>query len=550
MFGKSLRYQLVLLSLLFSIFGAVVLFQMYFTHRLQYEEINQLKNSHSIINSYLELEDLERKILLGLRSYIDNEEKHKKTAAVQNAQLANVEKQIGEWFEKLKNWKRYLTKWQNNSNVQITNSVFNDVFVENKRRQAEAYASAAQLCGKEGRIEDAKHILNIEANMLPEAHETIISILDGIKLQIEADRRIVRNYYFSTAFAVLFALIALVFISVSIYRNISRKLFLLEDGARRISEGDFSHEIELTSPVELSSLASAFNEMQEAIKTRDRKIREDSDEIHKLNEDLERKVIERNKTIIQQNIALKRKNEELEQILYAASHDLRTPLISIQGFSEELKLACKSLQEEAAKGQSASPEKLDDIVQEEIGLALNYIINGSRRMEMLLEALLRISRMGRESLQIKPTDMNELLTSVKTNLEFQLHEADAELEIAKVDDCSVDSSQFEQVFTNLISNAIKYREPSRKCHIKVYSETDEDFTRYFVEDNGIGIPKEHIAKVFHAFYRVDEELTEGDGVGLAIVNRALDLHNGRAMVESEFGEGSKFIIEMPNNNII
>lgn len=523
---------------------------MYFTHRLQYEEITQLQRSHRIINSYLDLEDLERKIIGGLRSYIDNEEKSQKTGAVQKAQLEEVEKQIEEWFEKLKNWKRFLTKWQKSSNVQISNSVFNDVFVENKRRQAEAYAKAAQLCGEEGKLDDAKHILNIETSFLPEAHETIIAILDGIKLQVEADRRIVRNYYFSTAFAVLLALIALIFISVSIYRNISKKLFLLEDGARRISEGDFSQEIELSSPVELSSLAGTFNEMQVAIKTRDRKIRDDSDEIRKLNEDLERKVIERNKTIIQQNIALKRKNEELEQILYAASHDLRTPLISIQGFSEELKLACKSLQDEAAKGASLSSEKLDEIVKEEIGLALNYIINGSRRMEMLLEALLRISRMGRESLQIKPTNMNELLKNVKTNLEFQLNEAEAELEIAKVDDCSVDASQFEQVFTNLISNAIKYREPSRKCHIKVYSEKDEDFTRYFVEDNGIGIPKEHIEKVFHAFYRVDEDLTEGDGVGLAIVNRALDLHNGRAMVESEFGKGSKFIIEMPSDNII
>jgi signal transduction histidine kinase len=550
MFGKSLRYQLILLSLLFSIFGAVVLFQMYFTHRLQHEEITQLKLSHTIINSYLDLEDLERKILVGLRSYIDNEEKSKKTATVQKAHLENVEKQIEEWFEKLKSWKRFLTKWQKSSNVQIHNSVFNDVFVENKRRQAEAYARAARLCGEEGKIDDAKHILNIEASFLPEAHETIIAILEGIKLQIEADRRIVRNYYFSTAFAVLLALVALVFISFSIYRNISKKLFLLEDGARRISDGDFSREIDLSSPVEFSSLAGAFNEMQAAIKTRDKKIRDDSDEILKLNEDLEQKVIERNKTIIQQNIALKRKNEELEQILYAASHDLRTPLISIQGFSEELKLACQSLQDEVSKGASVSSEKLDEIVHGEIGLALNYIINGSKRMEMLLEALLRISRMGRESLQIKPTNMNDLLKNVKTNLEFQLNEADAELELVDLDDCSVDSSQFEQVFTNLISNAIKYREPSRKCHIKVYSEKDEDFTRYFVEDNGIGIPKEHMEKVFHAFYRVDEDFSEGDGVGLAIVNRALDLHNGRAMVESEAGKGSRFIVEMPNDNII
>jgi len=180
---------------------------------------------------------------------------------------------------------------------------------------------------------------------------------------------------------------------------------------------------------------------------------------------------------------------------------------------------------------------------------LNYIITGSRRMEMLLEALLRISRMGKESLQLQPVNMNELLKNVKTNLEFQLNEIGAELEIENLDDSCVDASQFEQVFTNLITNAIKYREPSRKCSIKIYSEKDEDLTRYFVEDNGIGIPKEHIDRVFHAFYRVDEDISEGDGVGLAIVNRALDLHNGCAKVKSELGKGSIFIVEIPNSPI-
>jgi signal transduction histidine kinase len=114
----------------------------------------------------------------------------------------------------------------------------------------------------------------------------------------------------------------------------------------------------------------------------------------------------------------------------------------------------------------------------------------------------------------------------------------------------VDPSQFEQVFTNLIGNAIKYRAPERKLSIKVSAERNDDFTTFRVDDNGIGIAQEHLDRVFHAFFRVDAEKVEGDGVGLAIVNRAIDLHNGRAWVESAIGSGSSFFIEIPNRNFI
>jgi signal transduction histidine kinase len=267
-----------------------------------------------------------------------------------------------------------------------------------------------------------------------------------------------------------------------------------------------------------------------------------------MNEILEKKVLDSSKKIIQQNEALKRKNEELEQILYAASHDLRTPLISIQGFSEELKMACGELVKLFSDNAPPEKEKVESIVNDEVKLALNYIINGSKRMEMLLEALLRISRMGHQSLQIRELDMKKLLSDVKMNLEFQLSETGSELIIdEKLENCEADENQFEQVFTNLISNAIKYREPSRPCEIKIYSKKDEDFTHYYVEDNGIGIPEDHLPRIFHAFYRVDDDFSEGDGIGLAIVNRALDLHNGKAKVSSEFGKGTTFTVSMPNN---
>jgi len=290
--------------------------------------------------------------------------------------------------------------------------------------------------------------------------------------------------------------------------------------------------------------------MQVAIDTRDKKITEDREEITKLNEILEKKVDDSGKTIVNQNKALKRKNAELEQILHAASHDLRTPLISIQGFSEELRTTCEILDAELSKEGEVNKDKLKQLFEEEVSLALNYIVNGSKRMEILLEGLLRISRMGRDSLQVAPINMTELTKAVTDTLSIQIEESKAKINVGDLLACKGDSSLVEQVITNLLTNAIKYREPSRECVIDIMSEELEDRIRYTVKDNGIGIGEDNISKVFNAFYRVDEETIEGDGVGLAIINRAVDLHNGKATVESVLGEGSSFSFEIPNNIVI
>ncbi len=108
----------------------------------------------------------------------------------------------------------------------------------------------------------------------------------------------------------------------------------------------------------------------------------------------------------------------------------------------------------------------------------------------------------------------------------------------------------EQVITNFLTNAIKYHDPDRQCEITITSEKTDFGSRYSVKDNGIGISEENLDKVFHAFYRVDEETVEGDGVGLAIINRAIDLQGGKHSVESTLGEGSTFIFEIPDELLV
>ena len=538
----SLNKQLAFIAILFVLFSALVVFQIYYNHNVQQEIISRLITSHKIIGDYLALEESESAILDRIRALSDGakpvSEEECKTLADANT----------DWFKKLQIWQESLKLWQDMVGIESTDKIFSPDFADLKHRQADAYAKAIQLC-KEGKLKDAGYIVNIERSFRPSIHRSIIAVLDGIKLQIEGDSNTLRRFFAGSAMALLVALLVLIVSSAGVFRNLIVSLSSLEDGASRIAKGDFSLNIpQIKSPVELARLSTAFNGMQTAVKTRDIKIREDNEEIRKLNESLERKVVERNKTIMQQNIALTRKNQELEQVLYAASHDLRTPLIGIQGFSEELKLTCSDLVKALRAPGGPNQKEIDRIIAEDIDMALKHIINGSKRMEILLEGLLRISRMGRESLQMQSINMNELVKNVAAGFDYQLHEMGASITIADLGTCMADPSQFEQVFTNLIGNAIKYRDPSRKLDIQVAAEQDNDFIRFSVKDNGIGISREHLDRVFHAFFRVDTEKVEGDGVGLAIVNRALDLHGGRAWVDSELGKGSTFFIEIPKNN--
>ena len=537
----SLNKQLAVVAALFAVFAGLVVFQVFYSHHIQARIQERLIASHKLIGDFLSLEEAESGMLERMRAVFEG------SAKVKPEELQPLSDQVIEWYKKLQLWRQSLELWQRLSGLQSNSLIFSQDFMEMKKRQADAYAKAIALC-RDGKAKDASYILNIERGFRPSIHRSILGILDGIKLQMENDSNSVRRFQFGSALALLFALVVLVLGSAGVFRSLIVSLRSLEEGASRIAKGDFSMKVEkVKSPLELASLATAFNGMQAAVMTRDAKIREDNEEIHKLNESLERKVVERNRTIMQQNIALTRKNEELEQVLYAASHDLRTPLIGIQGFSEELKLSCAGLVKRLREGK-LDPKSLDLIVNEDIAAALKHIINGTKRMEILLEGLLRISRMGRESLKLRDTDMDELVKNVAAGFDFQLHEISGSISIAPLAKCMADSSQFEQVFTNLISNAVKYRSPDRKLSIEVGSETDAEFIRYFVKDNGIGIPSEHQGRVFHAFFRVDPDIAPGDGVGLAIVNRAIDLHGGRAWVESEPGQGSTFFIEIPRSN--
>jgi PAS domain S-box-containing protein len=243
---------------------------------------------------------------------------------------------------------------------------------------------------------------------------------------------------------------------------------------------------------------------------------------------------------------LAEKNKELETIVYTVSHDLRSPLVNVQGFGKQLTRACEKIQSAAATHEGAVPlETIRPMVQESIPQALRFINAGVAKMEMLLAGLLRYSRLGRIILNIGPIDMDALLAGLVAAAKFQIDEAGAEVEVGPLPACLGDSTQTSQVFANLIDNAIKYREPSRPLRVTVTGRVEDGRAVYCVADNGIGIPVEHQPKVFEIFHRLNPEGTPGDGLGLTIAQRVMERQHGRLWVESRAGEGSAFFVSLP-----
>jgi PAS domain S-box-containing protein len=244
---------------------------------------------------------------------------------------------------------------------------------------------------------------------------------------------------------------------------------------------------------------------------------------------------------------LAEKNKELEAMVYTVSHDLRSPLVNVQGFGKQLNRACDSLRAAvaAAGGELVPAAQLKPALEETIPQALRFINAGVKKMEALLAGLLRYSRLGRIALAIRPLHAGGLMAEIVAAMKFQLDEVGAEIRIESLPDCLGDEVQTSQVFSNLLDNALKYREPSRPLRVTVTGTVRDGQAIYAVQDNGVGIAAEHQPRVFDIFHRLDPDSTPGDGLGLTIAQRVLERQKGGIWVESQPGHGSTFFVALP-----
>ncbi|MCG8635089.1 MAG: ATP-binding protein [Desulfobacterales bacterium] len=272
-------------------------------------------------------------------------------------------------------------------------------------------------------------------------------------------------------------------------------------------------------------------------------------ELSRTNESLVEEISERERAEAEReqlNTALVEKNAELEQVVYVASHDLRSPLVNIDGYSRELAYSISDMKEMLDSGSHGkAAEALAPILDEEIPEALSFIRTSTAKMDTLLAGLLRLSRSGREALNIKRLDMDNLVDKVVASTEFRIKEAGVRVEAEPLPDCLADEIQVDQVFSNLLDNALKCLDPERPGKIRITGREEGQGCVYCVEDNGIGIDPNHFNKIFEIFHQLDPARNKGEGLGLTIVKRILTRLDGSIRVESEPGRGSRFYVILP-----
>lgn len=245
---------------------------------------------------------------------------------------------------------------------------------------------------------------------------------------------------------------------------------------------------------------------------------------------------------------LQAKNEEMEAFLYAASHDLRSPLVNVLGFSQELQAAFADVQRWSERAPLSEQERAElvDLWSADIEPALRFIGASVRKMEALVDGLLQLSRIGRRQLQLQRVDMDALLQEVLDSMQAEVTGAGARVCTSPLPPVAGDRTYLSQVFANLIENGIKYADPSRPCRLEVSGQLDDGWCRYCIADNGIGIAAGHLEQILKPFHRLDlKDGKGGHGLGLSIVERIVRRHSGRIWVESTPGEGSRFWVELP-----
>jgi signal transduction histidine kinase len=265
-----------------------------------------------------------------------------------------------------------------------------------------------------------------------------------------------------------------------------------------------------------------------------------------LTNELEERVADR-------TVALSQANEEIQRFAYIVSHDLRAPLVNIMGFTSELDTAANSLQAFFAENPSEAAQRtgVSEIAANDIPECVRFIRSSSTKMDGLIGAILRLSREGRRELKRERVLLSELVDASLASLQHQIDAAGAVVEVAHpLPSIVSDRLALEQIFGNLIDNAVKYLAPDRPGRITITSEESGGRAKIRVADNGRGIDKNDQARIFELFRRAGAQDRPGDGIGLAHVRSLVRLIGGDVTVDSTLGQGTTFVVDLPKKMIL
>ena len=288
-----------------------------------------------------------------------------------------------------------------------------------------------------------------------------------------------------------------------------RPLHRLAAEARRVADGDFGHEVSLTGPREVTSLAADVNRMRERI------LQELSATQHA-------------NTVLQAHTEeLERSNSELEQFAYIASHDLQEPLRKVASFTQLL--------------QRRYAGQLDARADQYI----EFAVDGAKRMQALINDLLSYSRVGRSAREPALVSSDAALTQARNNLAAAMEETGATVETGHLPLVLAELTLLTAVFQNLLSNALKFS-GGKPPRIVVTTSRDGPFWLFSFTDNGIGMEPEYAERIFVIFQRLHERSAyPGTGIGLAMTRKIIEYFGGRIWLDTTYTEGSRFLFTLP-----
>jgi signal transduction histidine kinase len=250
---------------------------------------------------------------------------------------------------------------------------------------------------------------------------------------------------------------------------------------------------------------------------------------------------------------LAQKDQENEMFVYSVSHDLRTPLVNLQGFSQELMTICKELREILTNNPLAEPAQARALLllDRDAREAVQFIQTAVFRLSAIIDALLRLSRVGRVEYHKQTVDVAATVRRVIESLHETIARRGVTVTLRPLAPVWADPLAVDQIFANLIANAVYYLDPQRKGTIEVGSaeeplqEAPRGTEVYYVKDNGLGIPTEFQQKIFLAFQRLHPQAAPGEGIGLALVRRVVERHGGKIWLTSTVGAGTTFFVALP-----
>ena len=340
---------------------------------------------------------------------------------------------------------------------------------------------------------------------------------------LTADRAQLHTVRVKGAIYIVVAVLAGTFFAVVLGSAITRQLRLLLAGTHRLSEDKLDQPVPVLADNDVGHVAESFNEAM-------RKLAQERANLVRARTELEVEVRERRRAeaeLRSANQAILSANDGLRQFAYAASHDLQEPLRTVSAYSELL--------------IQRYPDKLDADGKDFIG----FIHSGTVRMQNLLKALLEYSRAGATGGEPpREVEAGAALGSALENLRTAIESSGAVVKAADLPRVRSHEVAVVQLFQNLISNAIKYAGTDTPI-IQIWAEPDENYWRFAVKDNGVGIgPRDH-QRIFGVFKRAHGDGYPGTGIGLAICARLVERYGGRIWVESEPGHGAAFWFTLP-----